>query len=53
MGKCWTNVERSVQTASTPFNIFENKENDVWMLSESLKQFKFDSRRFQHFLRFQ
>ena len=23
LGKCWANVERSVQTASTPFNIFE------------------------------
>ena len=39
--------ERSVQTASTPFNIFENKGNVVWMLNESLNQFKFDSTRFQ------
>ena len=53
LGKCWTNVERSVQTASASFNIFENKGSVVWMLSESLKQFKFDSTRFQHFLRFQ
>ena len=53
LGKCWTNVERSVQTASTPFNIFENKGNFVWKLNESLIRFKFDSTRFQHFLRFQ
>ena len=36
LGKYWTNVERSVQTASTPFNIFENRGNVVWMLDESL-----------------
>ena len=40
----------------TPFNTFENKENIVWMLNESLNRFKFDSIRFQqpvqHFLRF-
>ena len=40
LGKCWTNVERSVQTASTLFNIFVNKENVVWMLNESLNRFK-------------
>ena len=43
------NVERSVQTASTPFNIFENKGNVVWTLNESLNLFKFDSKRLQHF----
>ena len=47
LGTCWTNVERSVLTASTPFNIFENKANVVWILNESLNQFKFDSTRFQ------
>ena len=26
LGKCWTNVEQSVQIASTPFNIFRAKE---------------------------
>ena len=46
LGKCWTNVERSVQTASTPFKIFENKGNVVWMLYESLNRFKFDSHAF-------
>ena len=51
--------ERSVQTVSTPFNIFKNKENVESMLNESLNQFKFDSTRFQQgfiltfFLRFQ
>ena len=40
------NVERSVQRASTSFNIFENKGN-IWMLNESLNQFKFDSTHFQ------
>ena len=29
--------ERSVQTGSTPFNIFENKGNVVEMLNESLR----------------
>ena len=37
--------ERSVQTASTPFNIFKNKENAESMLNESSIQFKFDSTR--------
>ena len=51
--------ERSVQTVSTPFNIFKNKENVESMLNESLNQFKFDSTHFQQaldiffFLRFQ
>ena len=48
---------RSVQTVSTPFNIFKNKENIEAMLNESLNQFKFDSTHFQQafniFLRFQ
>ena len=39
--------ERSVQTVSTPFNIFKNKGNVESMLNESLNQFKFDSTRFQ------
>ena len=34
--------ELSVQTVSTPFNIFKNKENIESMLNESLNQFKFD-----------
>ena len=38
---------QSVQTASAPFNIFVNKGNVVWMLNESLNQFKFDSTGFQ------
>ena len=33
--------------ASTPFNIFVNKGNVVWMLNESLNRFKFDSTCFQ------
>ena len=33
----------SVQTVSTPFNIFKNKGNVESMLNESLNQFKFDS----------
>ena len=41
--------ERSVQTVSTPFNIFKNKGNVEAMLNESLNQFKFDSTHFQHF----
>ena len=49
--------ERSVQTVSTPFNIFKNKENVEAMLNGSLNQFKFDSTRFQQafniFLHFQ
>ena len=49
LGKCWTNVERRVQTTSTPFSIFENKGNVLWMLNESLNRFKIDSTRFQHF----
>ena len=40
----------SVQTVSTPFNIFKNKENVEWMLNESLNQFKFDSTHFQQAL---
>ena len=39
--------ERNVQTVSTPFNIFKNKENVESMLNESLNQFKFDSTHFQ------
>ena len=39
--------EWSVQTVSTPFNIFKNKQNVEWMLSESLNQSKFDSTHFQ------
>ena len=39
--------ERSVQTASTPFNIFKNKENVKSMFNESLSQFKIDSIHFQ------
>ena len=39
--------ERSVQTVSTPFNIFKNKRNVEAMLNESLKQFKLDSTHFQ------
>ena len=49
--------ERSVQTVSTPLNIFKNKENVASMLNESLNQFKFDSAYFQQafniFLRFE
>ena len=41
-------VERSFQTASTPFNIFDNKGNVVWMLNDSLNRFQFDLTRFQH-----
>ena len=54
---CSTIVEWSVQTAWTPFNIFENKGKVQSMLNESLNRFKFDSTRFQQafntFLRFQ
>ena len=39
--------EQSVQTVSTPFNIFKNKEKGESMLNESLNQFKFDSTHFQ------
>ena len=39
--------ERSIQTLSTPFNIFKNKRNVEAMLNESLKQFKFDSTHYQ------
>ena len=39
--------ERSVQTVSTPFNIFKNKRNVEGMLNQSLNLFKFDSRYFQ------
>ena len=51
--------ERSVQTVSTPFKIFKNKENVESMLNESLSQFKIDSthshfqQAFDIFLRFQ
>ena len=38
--------ERSVQTVSTQFNIFKNKENVEAMLDERLNQFKFDSTSF-------
>ena len=37
----------SVQTASTPINMFKNKGNVETMLNESLNQFKFDSTHFQ------
>ena len=50
---CSTGAEQSLQTASTPFNIFENKEKVESMLRESLNLFKLDSTSFQHFLRFQ
>ena len=33
--------ERSVQTGSTPFNIFENKGNVESILSECFNQFEF------------
>ena len=42
---CWAKQmldERSVQTVSTPFNIFKNKGNVESMLFESWNQFKFD-----------
>ena len=39
--------EQSVQTVSTPFNIFKNKGNVEEMLNRSLNQFKFDSTHFQ------
>ena len=39
--------ERSVQTASTQFNIFKNKGTVESMLNESLNQFKIDSTHFQ------
>ena len=39
-------VQRSVQTASTPFNNFEDKGN-IWMLNESLNHLKFHSILFQ------
>ena len=38
--------DRSVQTVSTLFNIFKNKENVESMLNERLNQFKFDSTHF-------
>ena len=41
--------ERSFQTVSTPFNIFNSKENVESMLNESLNQFKIDSTSFQKF----
>ena len=41
--------ERSFQTVSTPFNIFNSKENVESMLNESLNQFKIDSTSFQNF----
>ena len=44
---CSTIVEDSVQTASTSFNIFENKGKVELILNESLNRFKFDSTRFQ------
>ena len=40
-------VEQSVQTASTPFNIFENKGKFESMLNESLNLLTLDSTRFQ------
>ena len=41
------NTERSFQTASTPFNIFEDKGNVESLLGESPCKFKIDSTRFQ------
>ena len=38
--------ERSIQTVSTQFNIFNNKGNVEAMVDESLDQYKFDSTRF-------
>ena len=40
--------ERSFQTDSTPFNIFESRGNVDSMLNESVNQFQFDSTRFPH-----
>ena len=39
--------ERSVQTVSSPFNIFKNKGNVEAVLNESWNQLKFDSTHFQ------
>ena len=39
--------ERSGQTVSTPFNIFQNEGNVEALLDESLSQFKFDSTSFK------
>ena len=44
---CSTIVEQSVETASTPFNIFENKGKVESTLNENLNRFKLDSTRFQ------
>ena len=48
---CSTIVEQSVQTPSTPFNIYENKRKVESMLNESLNQFKPYSTRFQQAFR--
>ena len=40
---CSTIVEQSGETASTPFNIFENKGQVESMLNESLNRFNVDS----------
>ena len=42
--------ERSVQTVSTPFDIFKNKGNVEAMLNETLNQFKFGSTHFQQYV---
>ena len=37
LGKCWTNVERSVQTASTPLNISGTtclNNPDIWLIQQ-------------------
>ena len=47
LGKCWTNVERKVQMATTPFNVFESKGKVESILNESLNQFTRDSTGFQ------
>ena len=44
---CSTVVEQSVRTASTPFNIFENKGTFESIMNESLNLLKLDSPRFQ------
>ena len=40
-------VEQSVQRASTPFNVLENKGKVESMLNESLNRLELDSTRFQ------
>ena len=43
------NVERGRQTASTSFNIRENKRNVEWLLKQSLNAFKLLQHRFNMF----